>query len=130
MSLVPGLLSPVTFESEANGLGRPELEAPRADEVIPLSPKMDRRTAALVKESEAADRSAAEAVRRDQARKLTWPKAGTARLAVSGSGSAKARPGGLPVTPPPGGKPFRTRPEGGSAARHGWTRGTRDSRGR
>ncbi|MBP8534585.1 RHS repeat-associated core domain-containing protein [Streptomyces sp. MK37H] len=98
LSLVPGLLSPVTFESEAKGLGRPKLEAPRADEVIPLSPKMDRRAAALVKESEAADRSAAEAARRDQARKVTWPKAGTARLAVSDNGSAKARPGGLPVT--------------------------------
>ncbi|MEU9473284.1 RHS repeat-associated core domain-containing protein [Streptomyces avermitilis] len=97
-AMVPSLLTPVVFAADADPLGRPDLKAPKAAEVSPWTGKANKKSAEIVRKSAAADRAAAQRARKDQARKITWPKGGSATLKLAESGKAKAAPGSLPLT--------------------------------
>ncbi|WP_307521311.1 RHS repeat-associated core domain-containing protein [Streptomyces umbrinus] len=97
-ALVPGLLTPVAFADEADPLGKPDLKPPRSAKVTPFTDKVNKKNAAAVAESAAADRAAADRARDNQSRSVTWPKGGKGTLQLSGSGTAEADPGALPVT--------------------------------
>jgi RHS repeat-associated protein len=103
---VPGLLTPVAFAADSDPLGAPRLKAPRAAKVSPWTVKTNKKNAAIVARSDAADREAAQRARAVQQRQVTWPSGGTATLSLSAANTAKARPGALPLTlqPPPPGK--------------------------
>ncbi|MEU9957338.1 RHS repeat-associated core domain-containing protein [Streptomyces sp. NPDC050982] len=97
-AMVPSLLTPVAFAADVDPLGKPDLKAPRSAKVSPFTDKVNKKNAAAVAESAAADRAAADRARSDQRRSVTWPKGGKATLQLSGSGTAEADPGALPVT--------------------------------
>ncbi|MFI8192149.1 polymorphic toxin-type HINT domain-containing protein [Streptomyces sp. NPDC085946] len=97
-AMLPGLLTPVAFAADTGPLGRPDLEAPKATKVSPLTAKANRKAEAAVEEAAQADRTAAARARHDQRREARWPEAGTASLTVPDKGTAKAAPGSLPVT--------------------------------
>ncbi|MFF7369813.1 RHS repeat-associated core domain-containing protein [Streptomyces tricolor] len=96
--LLPGLLTPVAFAAETDPLGRPHLGPPHATKVSPFTAQVNKKAAAEVKKAAEADQAAAARARRDQQRKVTWPKAGKASLSVPAKGTAKAAPGTLPIT--------------------------------
>ncbi|MEU9919151.1 ricin-type beta-trefoil lectin domain protein [Streptomyces sp. NPDC051001] len=108
LALVPGLLTPVAFAADSDPLGEPRLEAPRAAKVAPWTVKVNKKNAAIVAESAAADSAAAKRARAAQQREVTWPTGGSATLSLSAVKPAKASPGQLPVTllslPPDKGK--------------------------
>ncbi|MEV6654862.1 polymorphic toxin-type HINT domain-containing protein [Streptomyces sp. NPDC051219] len=117
-TLLPGLLTPVAFADDPDPLGRPKLPAHRADKVVPFPEKVNKKTAAVLKKAAAADRAATKRAAKDQARSVTWPKAGKAQLTLPATGTAKATPGALPVTLSPGAKVAkgkRQAPAAGSA---------------
>ncbi|MEU1518525.1 RHS repeat-associated core domain-containing protein [Streptomyces sp. NPDC005811] len=111
--MLPTLLAPVAFAANTDPLGRPDLKAPQATEVSPFTAEVNKKTAAVMKQAAEADRTAAARALHDQQRKVTWPKAGRARLTVpthvGASSTAHAAPGSLPVT--------ATAPREGTAAR-------------
>ncbi|MFD8309402.1 RHS repeat-associated core domain-containing protein [Streptomyces sp. NPDC059690] len=98
LALLPGLLTPVAFAADSNGLGRPHLKPPQATKVSPFTAQVNKKAAAEVREADEADRAAAARARHDQQRKVTWPKAGKALLTIPDKGTTKAAPGSLPVT--------------------------------
>ena len=106
LALVPGLLTPVAFAADSDPLGEPHLKAPRAAKVSPWTVKTNKKNAAIVAESAAADEAAAKRARAVQQRQVTWPSGGAATLSLSATKTAKASPGALPLTllPPPLGK--------------------------
>ncbi|WP_406116095.1 RHS repeat-associated core domain-containing protein [Streptomyces sp. NBC_01014] len=95
--LIPGLLTPVAFASSADPLGRPNVTM-HPDKVSPFKAKADKKTAERIKKAKATDRAAIARATKDEARTVTWPKAGQAQLDLSAKGGAKAAPGSLPVT--------------------------------
>jgi RHS repeat-associated protein len=97
-AMVPSLLTPVAFAADTDPLGRPNLKAPQATKVSPWSVKANKKNTATVKKSAAADRAAAQQARKDQQRRATWPKNGTATLTLPATGRAQAAPGSLPLT--------------------------------
>ncbi|MFE0040333.1 RHS repeat-associated core domain-containing protein [Streptomyces sp. NPDC059015] len=107
-SLLPGLLAPTTFaaESEPEPLGLSQPKAPRADKVVPLKGKTDKKRAAAMRKGMENGRRDAARARADQGREVTWPKAGSATITLPATGAASAAPGTLPVSlsRPPGGK--------------------------
>ncbi|MFF6999998.1 RHS repeat-associated core domain-containing protein, partial [Streptomyces sp. NPDC008313] len=103
-ALLPGLLTPVAFASDTDPLGRPDLKAPHATKVSPFTAEVNKKTAAVVKKAAETDRTASARARHDQRTEVTWPKAGTAALAVPAKGAVKAAPGALPVTVTASGK--------------------------
>ncbi|MFI9241973.1 RHS repeat-associated core domain-containing protein [Streptomyces sp. NPDC053086] len=109
LSMLPGLLAPAAaIAADRDPLGRPELSAPHAQDVVPFKARNDARSAATVKSAAEADRKAAARAEKDRARKTAWPAHGTTRLTLPAAGAANAEAGGLPVTlaPPAGrGKP-------------------------
>ncbi|MFH8937954.1 RHS repeat-associated core domain-containing protein [Streptomyces griseosporeus] len=98
LALVPGLLSPVAFATDADPLGQPALKAPRSAKVTPFTAKANKKAEAEVRKSAAADDAAAARALRDQQRKTAWPSAGRATVVVPAGGTAKAAPGALPIT--------------------------------
>lgn len=48
LALIPGLLTAPAWADDADPLGRPGLQAPRADEVAPFRAKADRRATEIV----------------------------------------------------------------------------------
>lgn len=96
-TMLPSLLTPVVFAAEADPLGRPDLEAPKATKVSPWTVKTNKKVAALSEKIEVANRAAAKRAGQDRARKVTWPDSGSATLSLNGSGKAKGTPGSLPV---------------------------------
>ncbi|MFE3496148.1 polymorphic toxin-type HINT domain-containing protein [Streptomyces sp. NPDC059175] len=112
-SLIPGLLTPVAFAADVDPLGRPDLTKPQSVEVSPFTAKVNKEAAAVMAKAAAAGRADASRARTDQNRTVTWPKAGTAKLKIPTTGTAKAAPGSLPVTvagpkPAKGKKPIAT----------------------
>ncbi|MFI2349362.1 polymorphic toxin-type HINT domain-containing protein [Streptomyces sp. NPDC019443] len=98
-ALIPGLLTPVAFAADADPLGRPDLKAPRADKVSRFTPQENKKAAAAMEKAAAAGRADSARAKREQAdRNVTWPKAGTATINAPATGTAKAEPGGLPLT--------------------------------
>ncbi|MFJ2397403.1 RHS repeat-associated core domain-containing protein [Streptomyces sp. NPDC087843] len=97
-ALVPGLLTPVVFAADTDPLGSARLKKPVPVKVSPFTAKIDKKNAAAVAKSEAADRAASRRARTDQRRTVSWPGAGTATLKMTKTGAAKADPGALPVT--------------------------------
>ncbi|MER7037862.1 RHS repeat-associated core domain-containing protein [Streptomyces microflavus] len=96
--LLPGLLAPVAFAADTDPLGKPRLKAARPDKVSPFTAKTNKKTAAAVEEGAAAvRRDAARAKTEQAARSVTWPRAGSAMLTPSATGTALAAPGTLPV---------------------------------
>jgi RHS repeat-associated protein len=106
--LLPGLLTPVAFAADADPLGRPNVEPPQAAEVSPFTAKTNKAAAAVMQKAAEADRTASERARKDQRRRVAWPKRGKSTLTIPASGTAEAAPGALPVTV--------TAPGGGNAA--------------
>ncbi|WP_330342582.1 RHS repeat-associated core domain-containing protein [Streptomyces sp. NBC_00557] len=98
LALLPVLLAPVAFAADTDPLGRPHLKSPQATKVSPFTALVNKKAAAEVRKADEADRTAAARARRDQQRKVTWPRAGKASLAIPAGGIAKAAPGSLPVT--------------------------------
>ncbi|MHB9856591.1 RHS repeat-associated core domain-containing protein [Streptomyces krungchingensis] len=98
LALLPGLLTPVAFAADTEPLGDLHGKAPRAAKVSPWTAKTNKKNAGIVARSEAADRAAAKRARTDQQRNVTWPTGGAATLSLSGTKTAKARPGALPLT--------------------------------
>ncbi|WP_086025944.1 RHS repeat-associated core domain-containing protein [Streptomyces viridochromogenes] len=98
LALVPGLLTPVAFAADSDPLGEPNLKAPRAAKVSPWTVKANKKNAAIVAESAAADQAAVKRARAAQKQDVTWPTGGTATLSLSTARAAKARPGELPLT--------------------------------
>jgi RHS repeat-associated protein len=96
--MLPGLLTPIAFAADADPLGEPRLAKPRSAKVSPVTAKKNKKAAATVKRSAAADKAAADRARRDQNKQVTWPKAGKASLTIPVNGTAKATPGSLPIT--------------------------------
>lgn len=96
-TLIPGLLTPIAFAANADPLGRPQVKA-HSDKVTPFTMEVDKKTAKIVSKSEADDRAATARAAKDQSRTVIWPTAGSARLTLSATGSAKAAPGSLPLT--------------------------------
>ncbi|MGW7788423.1 RHS repeat-associated core domain-containing protein [Streptomyces tricolor] len=88
----------MAFAADVDPLGRPHLKPPHATKVSPFTAQVNKKAAAEVKKSAEADQAAAARARRDQQRKVTWPKAGKASLTVPAKGTAKAAPGSLPIT--------------------------------
>lgn len=97
-TMVPGLLSPVAFAADVEPLGEQDLKAPRVAKVTPWTAKRDKKVAAAVEKSAAANREAAARAREDRRSTVTWPGSGKATLSLSSSGRAKAEPGSLPLT--------------------------------
>ncbi|WP_329220622.1 RHS repeat-associated core domain-containing protein [Streptomyces sp. NBC_01485] len=105
-ALLPGLLTPAAYAvtGGTDPLGRPKLDAPRAQRVSPFTAQVNRKTAAEVQKAAAGDRTAAQRAREDQARPTTWPTAGHARLTLPATGkggaarTTNAAAGSLPVT--------------------------------
>ncbi|WP_399925102.1 RHS repeat-associated core domain-containing protein [Streptomyces kanamyceticus] len=97
-ALLPGLITPVAFAADMDPLGRPKLKSPRASEVTPFTAETNKKNAAMVAKSAAADKAAADRARTDQQRTVTWPKGGTATLRMPKSGKVTADPGNLPLT--------------------------------
>ncbi|MGW2785971.1 RHS repeat-associated core domain-containing protein [Streptomyces populi] len=97
-ALVPGLLTPVAFAAGTDPLGAARPKKPVPVKVSPFTAKIDKKNAAIVAKSAAADRAASRRARTDQRRTVTWPGAGTATLKLTKTGTAKADPGALPVT--------------------------------
>ncbi|MER5384449.1 RHS repeat-associated core domain-containing protein [Streptomyces sp. NPDC002688] len=97
-ALVPGLLTPVAFAAGTDPLGAPHLKKPVPVKVSSFKARTDKKNAAIVAKSDAADRAASRRARTDQRRTVTWPSAGTATLKLTRAGTAKADPGALPVT--------------------------------
>ncbi|MDT7847770.1 RHS repeat-associated core domain-containing protein [Streptomyces justiciae] len=113
LALLPGLLTPVAFAAESDPLGEPHQKSPRPAKVSPWTVKTNKKNAAIVARSAAADRAAIKRARQAQQREVTWPVRGEATLALSPAKAAKARPGDLPVTllslpPDKGKKPSNT----------------------
>ncbi|EFF93892.1 large secreted protein [Streptomyces sp. e14] len=105
LSMLSGLLAPASaLAADRDPLGRPKLSAPHAQKVVRFKPKNDARSAAEMKATAEADRTAAMRAVKDRSRKVTWPSHGSARLTLPGSGSANVEVGDLPVilTPPHG----------------------------
>jgi RHS repeat-associated protein len=98
LALLPGMLTPVAFATDADPLGRPHLKAPYATKVRPFTARTDKKTETAIKRAAEADRTAAARARHDQQRTITWPKHATATLPVPHKGASKAHPGSLPVT--------------------------------
>jgi RHS repeat-associated protein len=96
--LLPGLLTPVAFAADPEPLGAPRLEEPVSAKVSPFTAKVNKKAQAVVTKSAEADRAAAARARHDRQRQTTWPKSGTASLAIPVNGTVKASPGSLPVT--------------------------------
>ncbi|MDG9700911.1 RHS repeat-associated core domain-containing protein [Streptomyces sp. DH37] len=97
-AMVPGLLSPVAFADAPKPLGAPDLNPPRASKVVPLTSKVDKETARIMAESEAATLDAAKRARTDQQRPVTWPHSSQETLTLGADGQDTAKPGALPVT--------------------------------
>ncbi|MFJ4713697.1 RHS repeat-associated core domain-containing protein [Streptomyces sp. NPDC088785] len=97
LAMLPGLLSPTAMAAGKDPLGRPELSAPRSQQVSPFTARADRKNAAAVKKAATADRDAARRARTDAARNTTWPGEGSARFDLSGGAKASAAPGSLPL---------------------------------
>lgn len=106
LALIPGLLTPVAFAADTDPLGRPDLRAPHADKVSRFTPKADKKTAAVMEKAATEGRADAARAMKDQGRTVSWPTAGTASLNAPKADTAKAAPGGLPLTLTPvrGGK--------------------------
>ncbi|MET9424674.1 RHS repeat-associated core domain-containing protein [Streptomyces sp. NPDC006540] len=97
-TLLPGLLAPVVFAADLDPLGKPKITH-RPDKVTSFVAKTDPETAALLKKTEAADRTAMDRATKHQNRTVTWPTAGTATLThTRGQKEASAAPGQLPLT--------------------------------
>ncbi|MFE9249626.1 RHS repeat-associated core domain-containing protein [Streptomyces sp. NPDC007088] len=93
-TLVPGLLTPVSFAADDHGLGRPKLRAEKPQHVSPFTGKSDPKTRAAMREAAAAGRDATLRAQHDRAAGVRWPGAGSATVDLTGS----AAPGALPVT--------------------------------
>ncbi|MEU8794578.1 hypothetical protein, partial [Streptomyces sp. NPDC048643] len=78
LALIPGLLTPVAFADDAEPLGAGHVKKPVPVKVTPFTAKINKKNAAIVKESAAADRAASRRARTDQRRTVTWPGAGSA----------------------------------------------------
>lgn len=96
--LIPGLLSPVAFAAESPSEVRPKAAEHRPDKVSRFTPKVDRESAAAMEKAAAAGRRDAARAMKDQGRTVSWPTAGAATLTAPAGGTAKATPGGLPLT--------------------------------
>ncbi|MDX3641099.1 RHS repeat-associated core domain-containing protein [Streptomyces sp. MB09-02B] len=97
-TMLPGLLTPIVFAAEADPLGRPDLEAPKATAVSPWTVRTNKKVAALAEKTETANRAAAKRAGQDRARKVTWPDSGSATLTLARPGKSKGAPGALPVS--------------------------------
>ncbi|MDX2647930.1 RHS repeat-associated core domain-containing protein [Streptomyces sp. PA03-1a] len=97
-AMLPGLLTPIAFASVSKPLGRPELSAPSTVKVTPFTAEAKTKAAARRAKDEKALNADHRRAQDDQARTVTWPKAGTAQLTVPASGVKIAAPGSLPVT--------------------------------
>ncbi|GFN07287.1 hypothetical protein Smic_58430 [Streptomyces microflavus] len=101
---VPIGLAPVA-RADGGGLGRPGLPDARVSKVRAIdTPGAEAARAQVAKDKKA---NAAQAARARTDQRKGWPGRGTAILRTERSGSAAAKPGGLPVT---------VRPAGGKAA--------------
>ncbi|WP_405808260.1 polymorphic toxin-type HINT domain-containing protein [Streptomyces sp. NBC_00210] len=106
-ALLPGLVTPVASATEsAVREGRPKPAEHRPDKVSPFIPKVDEKTAAVMSKTAEAGRADAARAKRDQGQTVSWPTAGAVSLNAPNAGTAKAAPGGLPLTLTPvrGGK--------------------------
>ncbi|MGW4157759.1 hypothetical protein ACWEDF_31900, partial [Micromonospora chersina] len=108
ITLLPGLLTSVTFAADSDPLGASRPKEPRPAEVTPWTVKTDEKNAAIVAQSAAADQAAAKRARAAQRIGVTWPTSGSATLPLTTTKDTKARPGHLPITlralPPSKGK--------------------------
>ncbi|MFD3452862.1 ricin-type beta-trefoil lectin domain protein [Streptomyces sp. NPDC058691] len=96
-ALLPGLIAAPGFAAAPILRERPKLPAPHVDKVVPFAHRettADRQVAA----AEKADRADAARARADQARTVTWPKAGSVRLTPGTGARAAATASGMPVT--------------------------------
>ncbi|MGC8918252.1 RHS repeat-associated core domain-containing protein [Streptomyces sp. PG2] len=98
LALLPSLLTPVAFASQADPMGKPHLSSSHATKVTTFTAKVNGRAVAMVRDGVEADRTASALARRDRRQKATWPTAGNASLRIPANGSANAAPGDLPVT--------------------------------
>ncbi|MFJ8695407.1 polymorphic toxin-type HINT domain-containing protein [Streptomyces roseolilacinus] len=98
LALIPSLLTAPAWADDVDPIGRPELQAPRADKVSPFQAKIYKRTAETVQRAAAADRRAIERAAEDRNKTVTWPSTATTTLKLPPKGAVKAAPGGLPVT--------------------------------
>ncbi|WP_430379382.1 RHS repeat-associated core domain-containing protein [Streptomyces sp. B1-3] len=97
LAMVPGLLTPVAFAADADPLGKPRLDAPRAAKVSPWTVKTNKKNAAIVNRAAAADLAAAKQAREAVQRDVSWPVGGSAALSLSDAKTTQASPGKLPV---------------------------------
>ncbi|GAA4904489.1 RHS repeat-associated core domain-containing protein [Streptomyces coeruleoprunus] len=99
---VPVGLPPVAAEAATGGLGRPDVPKPRVSKVKEVrGPGAKEARDRVTKESEA-NKAQAERARHENTA-ATWPKPGSAKIALRPGGASKAAPGGLPVTLAPTG---------------------------
>ncbi len=94
-ALVASLLTPLAFAADADPLGRLATQKERVSEVYEVKGLGAKKARELVSATRKRNEEQAKAARTEQ--HATWPKTGRASLDLA-DGTAKAEPGGLPVT--------------------------------
>ncbi|WP_254711985.1 RHS repeat-associated core domain-containing protein [Streptomyces sp. TRM64462] len=111
---VPVGLTPVTAAAATGGLGRPDLPEQRVSKVKEVRGPGAKEARARVAAERKANKAQADRAH-DERKSSAWPKPASAKVALRPGTTAKAAPGGLPVTVAPGKDKGAERPAASTA---------------